>query len=632
MVTHVIGTAGHVDHGKSSLVTALTGINPDRLKEEQAREMTIELGFAWFKLPSGEEVGVVDVPGHRDFIDNMLAGVGGIDAVLFVIAVDEGVMPQTREHLAILDILQIKNGIIVLTKCDMVGDEEWISLIEDDIRNTLKNTVLSDSPIIRVSSKTGFGIQALKEEISKVLEDCPPKADISQPRLPIDRVFSMPGFGTIVTGTLSDGSFKVGDEIIILPASRKSRIRGIQNHKNKLEQAHPGQRTAINITGIPVEEVNRGDVITLPGLYPPSRRIDVQFSLLNEVNGSLKHRSEVKLYHGCSEILGSIRLLGMDELLPGTTAFLQIELTDPVVAKKGDRFILRRPSPGETLGGGSIIEVASHKRYKRFSAEILTDLEKKLTGTSADKLFTLIHADSPILVSDLLNKSELDSEDTIKVIMFLEDSNQIKTLVVSDKYHQNLLVSCDYLHKTFGKVTQIISTYHQSNPLRTGMSREELRSKLKLNTKVFNLLIDDWINHGEVSGNNVDIRMPDHKIILTPSQVSLIDSIKKKFDQNSATPPSVKDCVQEIGDELYRMLLEQGEFIQVSEDVVYTSGQFLLLKAEIISHIEKHGKITVADFRDKFNSSRKYGLAFLEYLDRTGITRREGDFRKLSGR
>ena len=258
MATHVLGTAGHVDHGKSSLVTALTGMNPDRLKEEQAREMTIELGFAWFKLPTGEEVGIVDVPGHRDFIENMLAGVGGIDAVLFVIAADEGVMPQTREHLAILDLLQISNGIIVLTKCDLISDKEWLTLVEEDIKKTVQDTVLAESPIIRVSSKTREGIPLLLEEISKILEKCPPRMDIHQPRLPIDRVFSMPGFGTIVTGTLMDGSFKIADEITILPAGIKSRIRGLQNHKTKVDLVIPGQRTAINITGVAVEDIKKG--------------------------------------------------------------------------------------------------------------------------------------------------------------------------------------------------------------------------------------------------------------------------------------------------------------------------------------------------------------------------------------
>ena len=280
MATHVLGTAGHVDHGKSALVTAITGINPDRLKEEQAREMTIELGFAWFKLPTGEDVGIVDVPGHRDFIENMLAGVGGIDAVLFVIAADEGVMPQTREHLAILDLLQIRNGLIVLTKCDLITDPDWFPLIEDDIKKTVTGTVLANAPIIRVSSKTGEGIPLLIGEISKLLGQCPPRMDLGQPRLPVDRIFTMPGFGTIVTGTLSDGSFKVGDEVVILPAGIKSRIRGIQNHKTKVESVVPGQRTAINLPGASMDEIKRGDVVTLPGLYPPTRRVDVSFTML----------------------------------------------------------------------------------------------------------------------------------------------------------------------------------------------------------------------------------------------------------------------------------------------------------------------------------------------------------------
>jgi selenocysteine-specific elongation factor len=512
----------------------------------------------------------------------------------------------------------------------MVSDDEWITLIEEDIRNTVKNTVLGDSPIIRVSSKTGKGITELVEEIMKVLEMCPPKVDVNQPRLPVDRVFSMPGFGTVVTGTLLDGSLKVGDEIVIQPSSRKSRIRGIQNHKTKLDVVHPGQRTAINITGVSVEEVKRGDVITVPGLYPSSRRIDVKFSLLEDINGSLKHRSEVKFYHGSAEVLGSIRLLGTEELLPGSTAFLQIELADPVVTKKGDRFILRRPSPGETLGGGSIIEVASPKRFKRYSSEVLSLLENKLSGSSSEKILTLIHAESPILVSDVLKKSALDSDETLSEIKGLEDSNQVKMLVISENTPQNFLVSWQYLQSLLKKISQILKAFHQDNPLKTGMSREELRSKLKLSTRIYNLIIEDWVKSGEIMGNQFVLWLPDFKIILSAQQTLLVNRLLNTFEQNLAAPPSVKECIQETGEDLYKLLIEKGDLLQVSEDVVYSSGQISKLKEEVILQLEKNSQITVADFRDKYITSRKYALAFLEYLDRVGITRRDGDYRKLN--
>jgi selenocysteine-specific elongation factor len=626
----VLGTAGHVDHGKSSLVTALTGMNPDRLKEEQAREMTIELGFAWFTLPTGEEVGIVDVPGHRDFIENMLAGVGGIDAVLFVIAADEGVMPQTREHLAILDLLQISNGIIVLTKCDLISDKEWLALVEEDIKKTVQNTVLAESPIIRVSSKTNEGIPVLLTEISKILEKCPPRLDIHQPRLPIDRVFSMPGFGTIVTGTLMDGSFKIADEITVLPAGIKSRIRGLQNHKTKVDLVIPGQRTAINITGVAVEDINRGDVISFPDLYPSTKRIDVQFTLLKDISGSLKHRSEIKFFLGTTEVLGSIRLLGMEELTPGKHAFLQIELFEPIVAKKGDRFILRRPSPGETLGGGTIIEVSSPKRYKRFSLETLALLEKKLSGSPSEKVLSIIHTESPVLVSDVLKRSMIDTSETMDIIRSLLVENHIKLIKSSENISQCHIVSWNYLQNTLQATRQILEKFHSSNPLKNGISREELRSKLKLNSKIFTFIIEDWMSEGELKSNIVNLSLPGFSISILPEQQKLIQSLRTKFSQNPVSPPSVKECKEELGEDLFRMLIERGDLVQLSEEVVYSSDQYEKLRNEVIAYLQKNSTITVADFRDRYQTSRKYALAFLEYLDQINITRREGDFRKLS--
>jgi selenocysteine-specific elongation factor len=313
----VIGTAGHVDHGKSALVAALTGTHPDRLKEEQAREMTIELGFAWFTLPDGEEVGVVDVPGHRDFIENMLSGVGGIDAALFVIAADEGVMPQTREHLAILDILQIGAGIIVLTKTDLIDEPEWLDLVEIDVRMIVSGTVLEDAPLVRVSAKNGAGLQDLIKALEIVLAGHPPRPDLGRARLSVDRVFTLPGFGTVVTGTLADGSLRQGDEIEILPQRIRGRVRGLQSHKRKVDQAHPGSRTAVNISGVDVEDIRRGDVLTPPGVYTPTQRVDVHFRLLPDLGSPLKHAAEVKLFVGASEVLARVRLLKTDELIPG---------------------------------------------------------------------------------------------------------------------------------------------------------------------------------------------------------------------------------------------------------------------------------------------------------------------------
>src|SRR5688572_20491584 len=371
----VIGTAGHIDHGKSTLIAALTGTHPDRLKEEKEREMTIELGFGWMTLPNGEEIGIVDVPGHRDFIENMLSGIGGIDAALLVIAADEGVMPQTREHLAILDLLQIPAGLIVLTKTDLAPDSAWLDLVETDIRLAVADTVMNDAPIVRVSAKTKTGLDSLISSLQSILQQKPARLDLNRPRLPVDRVFTMSGFGTVVTGTLSDGHLSVGDEVEILPGGLRGRIRGLQTHKKKEESALPGSRTAVNISGITIEQVHRGDVITHPDQYQPTRRIDARLRLLKDASSSIKHGDEVKFFVGASETVATLRLLGTEELNSGEEGWIQLELRAPVVAVRGDRYILRRPSPGETLGGGMIVDPRPKGRHKRFDEKILKSLE-----------------------------------------------------------------------------------------------------------------------------------------------------------------------------------------------------------------------------------------------------------------
>ncbi|HNF95208.1 MAG TPA: selenocysteine-specific translation elongation factor, partial [Anaerolineales bacterium] len=362
----VIGTAGHVDHGKSTLIETLTGTHPDRLKEEKAREMTIELGFGWLTLPNGEELGIVDVPGHRDFIENMLSGIGGIDAVLLVISADEGIMPQTKEHLAILDLLQIPAGLIVLTKTDLASDSGWLDLVEADIRHAVSGTVLKEAPILRVSARAGTGLKELTHALETLLQEKPARPDLSRPRLPIDRIFTMSGFGTVVTGTLRDGHLSVGDEVEILPSGLQGRIRGLQTHKKKEESAVPGSRTAVNVSGVDVEQIRRGDVLAHPGQYQSTRRIDVRFKALPDISKPLTHGDEVKFFVGASETVAIARLLGTEELKAGEEGWLQLELRDPIVALRGDRYILRRPSPGETLGGGAVVDHQPKGRHKRF--------------------------------------------------------------------------------------------------------------------------------------------------------------------------------------------------------------------------------------------------------------------------
>jgi selenocysteine-specific elongation factor len=627
----VIGTAGHVDHGKSTLISALTGTHPDRLKEEKEREMTIELGFAWLTLPGGEEIGIVDVPGHRDFIGNMLAGVGGIDAVLLVIAADEGVMPQTREHLAILDLLQVQTGIIVLTKIDLIEDADWLDLIESDIRATLSGTTLETAPIVRVSSRTKEGLSDLVATLASVLQDRPARQDLGRPRLPVDRVFSLPGFGTVVTGTLLDGKFGLGEEIEILPGERHGRIRGLQNHKKKEDSAVPGSRTAINISGLNVEEVQRGEVVVHPGQYHPTRILDVKFRLLKDASGTLKHGSEVKLFLGTSETIAAIRLLGKDALDPGETGWLQLELRSPVIAVRGDRFILRRPSPSETLGGGSIIDPQPKRRHKRFSAEITQNLESIAQGSPAEILLQASLALGPALLKEVALRARL-SEDQVqgayeeliigKLLVCLDEET-------SSPIREKLIVSQGNWSNLSNQFDHVLDEYHRSQPLKPGIPREELKSRLKLSTSKFNSIVHKMATDGNIIEKGPLVAKPGFVIEFSPTQKTSVKKLLDRFSQSPFSPPSVKECCADVGEDVFFALIELGELKLVSAEVAFRTRDYDSLVAKTRQYIEQNGQITVAEARDLFNTSRRYVLSLLEYMDSVGVTTRNGDIRLL---
>lgn len=626
---YVIGTAGHVDHGKSALVAALTGTHPDRLAEEKAREMTIDLGFAWFTLPDGTPVGVVDVPGHRDFIENMLAGVGGIDAAILVIAADEGVMPQTREHLAILDLLQIPTGIVALTKCDLIEDAEWLELVKEDIHNAIKNTVLSGAEIVQVSAKTRVGLDQLLDSIQSLLQDKPRRINSHRPRLSVDRVFSMTGFGTVVTGTLLDGSFHVGDEIAILPSNRKARVRGLQTHKNKEEFADPGQRTAVNLTGIDLEDVTRGDLITFPGTYMPARRFDAEIRLLDDIALPLEHHTEVKFFIGAKETIGRIRLIDQEILTPGNSGLVQLELRDEVVVYPGDRFIIRRPSPAETIGGGFVIHSPAVKRYKRFDPATVLWLNKQKEGDPLQRVFHAIQSQAPILLSELAKNQNTSipqlQEMLSKVVTsgeykYVQTGNTSETIyVLSEKYRQ------DIQQKALG----IIDQYHRENPLKPGVPREELKSRLNLPAKLFAVELKEWANSGDVQEESNILRRSDFRITFSPIQQEQIQRILTQMHTDPYSPPSIKEITSEIGEVLYQAMLYTNQLKQVSGEVVFSTDVYEQMVNETIRMLQNHGELSLAQWRDQFKTSRKYAQAFLEYLDQLGITLRVGDLRKL---
>ena len=629
----VIGTAGHVDHGKSTLIQALTGTHPDRLKEEQEREMTIDLGFAWWSLPDGEEVGVVDVPGHRDFIENMLAGVGGIDAALFVVAADEGVMPQTREHLAILDILKIQSGVVALTKIDMVADEEWLDLVEEELIQEFSGTVLQDAPIVRVSAKTGKNIEALQIALQEVLSRSPHRPDLGRPRLPIDRVFTIAGFGTVVTGTLVDGHLSVGDEVVVLPGSLKGRVRGLQTHKQKEERALPGSRTAVNISGIDLQEVQRGQVVAHPDTFGETRRMDVEFRLLPDVSRPLEHNTEVKLFVGSAEMIARVRLIGVEKLLPGEVGWLQLEMVQPVVAARGDRYILRRPSPGETLGGGVVLDPQPKRRYKRFSASVLERLKALSKGSPEEVLLQALITLGAAPYEQLKKVANLEAaiidqavEDLLasgKMVVLDGDPQQLrpKTWVASRAdWEQGKL-----------KYIEILADFHKKNPLRLGMPTEEIKSRIKITPRLLSTVADHLSDQGEVVVTGALARLPDHQVEFAPKDQAKVDHLLKRFSSTPFSPPTIKDSVQEVGEDLYQALVALGILVPVSAEVVFRAEDLDQAVADVKDLAEKHGSFTLAQARDHWGTTRRYVQDLLEYLDRQGITMRIGDGRKMRG-
>jgi selenocysteine-specific elongation factor len=638
----VIGTAGHVDHGKSSLVRALTGIDPDRLKEEKEREMTIDLGFAWLTLPSGERVGIVDVPGHKDFIKNMLAGVGGIDAALFVVAADEGVMPQTREHLAILDLLQVRGGVVALTKIDLAEDEDWLDLVEADLLEVLDGTVLDGSPVVRCSARTGEGLEALLAELDSYLATSAPRRDVGRPRLPVDRVFSIAGFGTVVTGTLSDGTFTSGQEVEIQPSGLKARIRGLQTHREKIEKAVPGSRVAINLTGVSTDEVQRGDVVTVPGWLRPTLLIDCHLRYLPDAPLPLKHNAPVGFFSGAAEAQARIRLLGKRVMSPGDEGWVQVRLESPVALVKGDRFIIRQPSPSITIGGGIVVNPFPGRRYRRFRPEVIDQLETLVHGSPEEILLQDLERRQPREVRDLLEASSLSRQQAKEALQALIEEGQIQVLGEAADAHASTPASGFLITRSgWGALQErlegLLAGYHREFPLRAGMPREEVKSRLArhipgLSPRLFNEVVSRALGEGwlaEAGTASDRLRLASHQVTFERRQQQAVDALLYEFRSSPYTTPSVAQAEDRVGEEVLNALLEQGTLVKLSEDVIFTTETYEEMRGRIVAHLRERNRVTVAEVRDMFDTSRKYALALLGYMDERRITRRVGDERVL---
>jgi selenocysteine-specific elongation factor len=644
----VIGTAGHVDHGKSTLVLALTGIDPDRLQEEKARGMTIDLGFAWTNLsaesgasslataqPSLENVGIVDVPGHIDFIKNMLAGVGGIDAVLLVIAADEGVMPQTREHLAIVDLLSVPAGVVALTKIDLVDEPDWLELVQMDVAELLQGTRLADAPVVPVSATTGAGMDLLRQALATTLGKLTPRRNRARPRLPVDRVFTMSGFGAVVTGTLLDGAFQVGDAVEILPEGRPARIRNLQTHKQVIDIARPGSRLAINLSGVSADEVRRGSVVAKPGQLQSTQLIDLHLRLLADVSRPLVHNQRVDFFCGASETPAVVRVLGAEQLAPGEEGWLQVRLERPVVVVSGDHFILRQPSPSATLGGGVVLRPHPRRRWPRFDEAVLAQLRTLANGAPDEILLHLLEQRPFQTGKEALATSELDLEVGEQALADL----RVRGLLVSFAAGaEPLLAATETWTQLTAQWRELLAAFHQQSPLRRGMARGEARSRLQaslptvdLTVRLFNTLVERAREQGWLAADDGYLWLTDHQVRLTIHQQAMVDHLLAVFAHTPFAPPTQQESLRQLGEEaeLLESLIEQGLLLRVGGDVLFRPADFDEMVRQVEAFLGERGAITLGETRDLLQTSRKYVQALLEELDARRITRRVGDLRVL---
>ncbi|MFO8143349.1 MAG: selenocysteine-specific translation elongation factor [Dehalococcoidales bacterium] len=613
----VLGTAGHIDHGKSVLIRALTGIEPDRLREEKERGMTIDLGFAWMKLPGGGEVGIVDVPGHERLIRNMLAGVGGIDLALLVVDAREGVMPQTREHLAILDIMGIAKGVVVLTKKDLVDDVR-LDILSEEVKAIIAPTSLAGSPVVAVSALGGEGLPELVSTIEMLLGTVPPRSDSGFPRLPVDRAFILPGSGTVVTGTLLDGSLATGREVEIVPSGLRSRIRGMQTHRSSIGTATPGTRVGVNLAGISPEDVYRGNVLTVPGWLSATTMISVRLSLLEQALRPLSHNTTVNFYTGSARATAKVRILEKDDIKPGEDVWAQLLLSKPLAVVKGDRFIIR--SPQATLGGGEIMEVHT-RRYRRRQPDIIRNLEQKGYGTAEELVLAALEKHGSMDLTALSRESSINVTGLVPIVENLIEKGKLSGIGAGKK---KMLFSLAGWARIEGWVTALLEEYHRKLPVRPGMPRAELGSRLRMGAHN-SLVVGKLIDSGAIVEEGGFIRLPGHRVRLTGEQQIKVDRFIGALEENPFAPPG--DAIPEM--DLLNLLVARKQVMRVSEGVVFSLQAYNEMVARITSYLQSKGSITVAEVRDLFQTSRKYAIALLEYMDGARITRRIGDRRVL---
>jgi selenocysteine-specific elongation factor len=581
--------------------------------------MTIDLGFAWLRSAEGVEVGIVDVPGHQDFIRNMLAGVGPVDAVLLVVALDEGVMPQTREHLAVLGVLGIDRGVVALTKRDVV-DDEWAALARADVAAALQETPLAGAPMIEVSALAKAGLPDLVRALESVLQAAPSRRDLARPRLAIDRAFTLTGFGTVVTGTLVDGTLAVGDEVEILPSGQRARVRGIQTHKRALDAASPGSRVALNLTGVEKDELERGMVVVRPGSLAAVSVLSTRIELLSRVSGPLAHDETVKVHAGTAEVMARVTLLEGVTIEPGESGWAQLRLAAPVAVAVGDRFVIRRPSPPETLGGGSVADISGERMRRRRDAVAL--LEKRSAPTAASRLLAAL--DVPRTPVEAGARGGLDAKERGAAEHDLVASGQAVPL-------GDALLARDAFEALATRIERALAATHRRSPLRAGAPREEIRSSLEMAPKRFNAFIERLVGDGRVVERGSALALPSHTPSLTAAQEVAWQRARTALAREPLQPPSPATLESEYGldRELLAALAERGDLIRIGTEAIFLPEAVARFADAVVGELATSGSITVARARDLTGSSRKHVLPLLGYLDDRGFTRRSGDDRVL---
>jgi selenocysteine-specific elongation factor len=621
----VLGTAGHIDHGKSKLVEALTGIDPDRLPEEKERGMTIDLGFAWLALPDGSEVGIVDVPGHERFVKNMVAGVGGIDAVLFIVAADDGWMPQSEEHLQILDMLKIQTGIVVITKIDLV-DPEWAGLVEEDVREKVKGTILQEVPVLKVSSTQRIGTDEVYQEIARMISRLAPQKDVGKPRMYIDRVFTMSGRGTVATGTLRDGCFKSGEEVEILPRELSARIRELQTHKKIHKEVAPGTRVAMNLAGVEKEKLKRGDVVTRMGLDRTVETFVAQVELVSTLKSPIKHNANLLLILGTTELVARARILDKDQISPGESGYVQLLCKGKLLARIGDHFILRLPSPQITVGGGTVLDVLPRVR-RRKDDEQIADLQARLSRDPSDLILSELKKWALIPKKEILKASNFSLEQIQSGLRKLEKEGKI--LSITD-------YAADVVRWTATSelIVSEIEKTHKAFPYKIGAKLAGFSSRLKIEENLFDQAVKHLVAERRIVQQGMYLRLPDHRPALSAGQKELSEKILQEFASKPLAPPTKEELLN-LGPEYEDVLLfliEQGELVELKDGVLFGAEDFEKIKAKVTDFIGRQGAATVSQLRAHLDTTRKFMVPILEKLDQLGVTQREGDKRTLPSR